>query len=110
MVLAVELMMLSSLCADLDECAQKRDRCGESGICRNLIGDYMCDCKPGYNHTTSDKKTCHSRYLTNNLLFISVHMFYFYVLITANFLKCLFQYISCVLLHFHFAYMFVFFL
>lgn len=37
------------ICTDIDECANNADICdAESSFCNNGIGNYSCNCKPGY--------------------------------------------------------------
>ncbi|VDP65796.1 unnamed protein product [Echinostoma caproni] len=47
----------TSKCKDIDECAQKPDRCGKEHRCVNVEGSYNCVCAPGYQ-ATDDSKRC----------------------------------------------------
>jgi len=39
--------------SDIDECGSESHRCvTETELCKNIIGGYFCDCKPGYEKTT----------------------------------------------------------
>lgn len=35
-------------CKDNDECQSDESVCGQHGTCRNTLGNYTCQCKPGY--------------------------------------------------------------
>ncbi|GBN12717.1 Fibrillin-2 [Araneus ventricosus] len=39
-------------CVDIDEC-RTPNICGRSAVCKNIIGGYTCECKPGYEKITS---------------------------------------------------------
>ena len=49
--------MNSSICVDIDECADDADNDCE-GLCINTAGSYVCSCDPGYR-LGSDERTCH---------------------------------------------------
>ncbi|CAF0757970.1 unnamed protein product [Didymodactylos carnosus] len=42
-------------CEDEDECKTKFECCGENSICENIVGSYLCHCKPGYEHDVRKK-------------------------------------------------------
>ena len=44
--------MTSSLCEDVDECADEdTGRCGEFGTCENTVGGFECICDEGFENS-----------------------------------------------------------
>ncbi|XP_028407907.1 pro-epidermal growth factor-like [Dendronephthya gigantea] len=43
-------------CSDIDECKIGSDVCHQEAECKNTLGSFSCDCKPGY---TGDGKICY---------------------------------------------------
>ncbi|HYQ25762.1 MAG TPA: calcium-binding EGF-like domain-containing protein, partial [Polyangiaceae bacterium] len=44
-----------SSCANINECATGAANCGTNAGCKDTVGSYKCECKPGYS---GDGMTC----------------------------------------------------
>ncbi|XP_053387432.1 mucin-like protein isoform X2 [Mercenaria mercenaria] len=54
-------------CIDIDECAENKTDCSGHGNCRNMLGDYTCDCDKGFifnetNKSCEDFDECYYNY------------------------------------------------
>ncbi|PIN98026.1 hypothetical protein AB205_0044200, partial [Aquarana catesbeiana] len=59
----------SSLCDDIDECANITSPCGINANCTNVPGNYSCACLPGYediNECSMNETVCPDQSLCNN--------------------------------------------
>ena len=54
-IICYNRLIIDSLIADIDECAEGSDRCTHN--CTNIPGGYMCFCMDGYE-LDSDNHTC----------------------------------------------------
>ena len=48
MILSAELLPLSILSSDVDECSLGTFDCISEATCENTVGSYICVCLPGY--------------------------------------------------------------
>lgn len=64
-------LSLSGQFSDINECLNDTHTCQLTiSTCRNTVGSFSCDCKPGYENLPTDSKTCVGQFSIFSKLFI----------------------------------------